>query len=68
LCSLLGDWLADPGCAVERVGYVSCNTLVLAGDLEPLLAAGFRVERARVYDMFPHTSHFETALMLCRDG
>lgn len=66
LCRQIGQWSAGGAGKLRRILYVSCNSLALTGDLEPLLAAGFRVERARVYDMFPHTNHFETMVLLAR--
>lgn len=67
LCERLADWVRTGQCAARRLVYVSCNSLALGTDLDLLVAAGFRVERAQVFDMFPHTSHFETAVLLVRD-
>lgn len=46
--------------APERVVYVSCNPTTLARDSKVLLAAGYRLERVRMLDMFPHTGHLES--------
>jgi 23S rRNA (uracil1939-C5)-methyltransferase len=47
--------------------YVSCNPTTLAGDLKVLAADfGYRLERARPVDMFPHTPHVETVALLRR--
>jgi 23S rRNA (uracil1939-C5)-methyltransferase len=63
------------GKALRRVGeasaprlvYVSCNPTTLAGDLKRLAADwGYRLERARPLDMFPHTPHVETVALLVR--
>ncbi len=54
--------------APPRVTYVSCSPEAMAGDLRAILASGYRVERLRAVDMFPHTDHLETVLMLVRDG
>lgn len=43
--------------------YVSCNPEALARDLS-LLKEGYAVERAEVVDLFPHTDHVETAVLL----
>ena len=63
------------GKALKRVGeagaprlvYVSCNPTTLAGDVKRLAADhGYRLERARPVDMFPHTPHVETVALLTR--
>lgn len=45
--------------AAERLLYVSCNPVTLARDSLPLLAAGYRLTRLCLIDMFPHTVHCE---------
>jgi 23S rRNA (uracil1939-C5)-methyltransferase len=51
-----------------RLVYVSCNPTTLAGDVKQLAADwGYRLERARPVDMFPHTPHVETVALLVRD-
>src|SRR5205807_9334695 len=51
-----------------RIVYVSCNPTTLAGDLKRLREEyGYRLQRARPVDMFPHTPHVETASLLLRD-
>jgi 23S rRNA (uracil1939-C5)-methyltransferase len=49
-----------------RLVYVACDPATLARDLRPLLAAGFVPRAARVFDLFPRTAHFETAILLDR--
>ena len=65
------------GKALRRVGrsgatrlvYVSCNPTTLAGDVKALVTEyGYRLERARPVDMFPHTPHVETVARLERSG
>jgi 23S rRNA (uracil1939-C5)-methyltransferase len=51
--------------AAKRLVYVSCNPTTLAGDVKTLLREhGYRLERARPVDMFPHTPHIETVALL----
>jgi 23S rRNA (uracil1939-C5)-methyltransferase len=53
--------------AAPRVVYVSCNPTTLASDVRQLAADwGYRLERARPVDMFPHTPHVETVALLTR--
>lgn len=44
--------------------YSSCNAASLARDLERL--DDFQLQQARVFDMFPHTLHYEVACLLQR--
>ena len=46
--------------------YVSCNPEVLAADLPPILDRGYIAERVQGVDMFPHTDHLETVVVLER--
>jgi tRNA/tmRNA/rRNA uracil-C5-methylase (TrmA/RlmC/RlmD family) len=46
--------------------YVSCDPATLTRDLGIFTAHGYAVRRARVFDMFPRTLHFESAVLLCR--
>jgi 23S rRNA (uracil1939-C5)-methyltransferase len=53
--------------AAPRIVYVSCNPTTLASDLKVLAQDfGYRLERARPLDMFPHTPHVETVALLAR--
>jgi 23S rRNA (uracil1939-C5)-methyltransferase len=54
------------GVVAARVIYVSCDPATLARDLVPLLAAGYKVRRADLVDMFPQTFHVESVLHLER--
>ena len=49
-----------------RVRYVSCNPATLARDLAPLLAAGYHIEEAHLFDLFPGTFHIESVMLLAR--
>ena len=58
----LARWLQDSG--VPHVVYSSCNPTSLAVDLGSM--PGLRVSRARLFDMFPQTSHSELLVLLER--
>jgi 23S rRNA (uracil747-C5)-methyltransferase len=46
----------------ERILYSSCNVMSLAKDLESL--SGYSVRRVQLFDMFPHTVHYEVLVEL----
>ncbi len=56
--------LADLGAPMIR--YVSCDPATLARDLAPLIAAGYRIEGAHLFDLFPETFHIESVMLLAR--
>ncbi|GMU44213.1 MAG: methyltransferase domain-containing protein [Xanthomonadales bacterium] len=61
--AVLAEWLQRHG--GRWLLYCSCHPQSLARDLAALPA--YSARRARVFDMFPHTTHFETLLWLERD-
>ena len=50
----------------ERLVYVSCEPSTHARDLIALVRGGYRIRRAAIVDMFPHTYHIETVALLQR--
>lgn len=46
--------------------FVSCDPATLARDLAITTQAGFRIRKAGLFDMFPRTIHFESAILLER--
>lgn len=50
-------------CGADRIVYVSCNPATQARDVEAL-SASYRVSKLRPVDMFPHTHHIESVVLL----
>ncbi|CFQ46194.1 23S rRNA methyluridine methyltransferase [Yersinia frederiksenii] len=48
--------------APEFILYSSCNAETMAKDIGQL--ADYRIERVQLFDMFPHTSHYEVLTLL----
>lgn len=46
--------------------YVSCNPKTLVMDLKELVKAGYEIKKARCVDMFPHTVHVESVVLMSR--
>ncbi|KAB3531618.1 23S rRNA (uracil(1939)-C(5))-methyltransferase RlmD [Alkaliphilus pronyensis] len=50
----------------DRIVYVSCNPKTLVKDLKDLVSSGYTIVRAKCMDMFPHTGHIETVVLMSR--
>lgn len=48
----------------RKIIYVSCNPKTLADDLKYLI--GYKLEKVKGMDMFPHTPHLEYVVKLSR--
>jgi len=51
---------------VPRIVYISCNPSTLARDLAILSGLGYRTVEVQPVDMFPHTHHVETVVLMTR--
>ena len=51
--------------APPYIVYSSCNAQTMAKDLHAL--PGYRIERVQLFDMFPHTAHYEVLTLLVRN-
>lgn len=50
--------------APPYIVYSSCNAQTMAKDLQAL--AGYRIARVQLFDMFPHTAHYEVLTLLVK--
>ena len=50
----------------EKIVYVSCDSATLARDLEYLKAHGYGVKKVQPVDMFPHSVHVETVVLMSK--
>ena len=49
--------------AVEKIVYVSCNSATQARDIE-MMKEAYKIEYIQAVDMFPHTHHVESIVLL----
>jgi 23S rRNA (uracil1939-C5)-methyltransferase len=54
------------GLGAGRMVYVSCDPATLSRDLAGLFGAGYRIQQARMVDLFPQTYHLESVFHLVR--
>ena len=52
----------------EKVVYVSCNSATMARDVKYLAENGYKVEEVQPVDMFPHTGHVESIILMTYCG
>ncbi|MCQ2476851.1 MAG: 23S rRNA (uracil(1939)-C(5))-methyltransferase RlmD [Clostridia bacterium] len=48
----------------DRIVYISCNPETLARDLRFITRGGYKVKEITPVDMFPHTNHIESVVLL----
>lgn len=58
--------IAVAALAPKKAVYISCNPETQARDIKMLLKYGYEVKKIQPVDMFPHTRHIETVVLLER--
>lgn len=58
--------LATLTTAPQQIVYVSCNPATLVRDCTAVVTAGYNIVSIGVADMYPHTAHIETIVLLSR--
>ncbi|MCZ7552587.1 MAG: hypothetical protein B6D39_12525 [Anaerolineae bacterium UTCFX2] len=58
------DWIVEA--VPQALVYVSCDPATLARDARRLTAGGYRLEEARLFDLFPQTYHIESVSLWTR--
>ena len=53
---------------IPKLIYISCDPATLARDLKMLTLEAYDLKKVRPFDMFPHTMHVETIVLLERKG
>ena len=54
------------GLQPPRLIYVSCDVATLARDARRIVDAGYAIERADAFDLFPNTPHVETVVVFMK--
>ena len=54
------------GTQAPRIVYVSCDVATLARDARRIVDAGYTIERADAFDLFPNTPHVETVIVFVK--
>ncbi|MBQ7547245.1 MAG: 23S rRNA (uracil(1939)-C(5))-methyltransferase RlmD [Clostridia bacterium] len=52
----------------KKIVYISCNPETQARDLAVLTKGGYKVRAVQPVDMFPHTHHVETVVLMTKTG
>ena len=50
----------------DKIIYVSCNPTTQARDVQILSECGYKIINTVMVDMFPHTPHIETVMLLSK--
>ena len=59
---------AAASCVPERIVYISCNPETQVRDIALLAECGYELRDVQPVDMFPHTEHVETVILMSKIG
>ena len=51
----------------KKIIYISCNPATQARDLKEIVKYGYKINKIKPIDMFPHTPHIETVVTLVNE-
>ncbi|MBW6465492.1 MAG: class I SAM-dependent RNA methyltransferase [Brevefilum sp.] len=49
-----------------QIAYISCDPATLARDVKRILGNGYHLQSVTPFDLFPHTGHVETVVLMSR--
>lgn len=55
------------GFDAKNIIYVSCNPKTMVKDLNVLIENGYKIDKVKAMDMFPHTPHVEVVTLLVKE-
>lgn len=50
----------------DRIVYISCGPDTQARDIKVLVKGGYKVTTCQPFDLFPHTEHVETVVLMSK--
>lgn len=50
----------------DRIVYISCGPDTQARDIKVLVKGGYKVTACQPFDLFPHTEHVETVVLMSK--
>ena len=62
-----GVFKALSSAGIDRIAYISCNPKTQCRDMAEASACGYKIDKLIAVDMFPHTLHVETVVLLSRE-
>lgn len=51
-----------------QIAYISCDPATLARDTKRILGNGYQLQSVTPFDLFPHTGHIETVVLMTQPG
>ena len=51
----------------KQIAYISCDPATLARDVKRILSNGYQIKSITPFDLFPHTAHIESIVMMAKE-